>query len=128
MLKLLMPFLIMFLFTFSILGFNLWLTAVCCADVCNDVTCSGAQGLISSEFSTIRITLNCYSLNKYIYVVYLSSNFTMYLQLLEYSAYKVNSILTHFPFVEISTLRDFSVYNHLWLSPSFQHSRYFHNL
>ena len=51
--------------------------AGCCAYVRSDITCSCTQTLVSSEFSTIWLRLQCHYLTKYINAVYLSLNSSM---------------------------------------------------
>ena len=46
--------------------------AGCCVYVRNDITCSRAHNLKTSEFSTIWLKLQCHSLTKYISAVYLT--------------------------------------------------------
>ena len=48
--------------------------AGCCAYVRNDITCSRAHNLESSQFSTIWLRLPCYSLTKFVCAVYVSLN------------------------------------------------------
>ena len=93
--------------------------AGCCAYVRNDITCSRAHDLDSSEFSTIWLRLHCHSITKYICAVYLSPNSTNYVKFFDYLNSKVEHILTHSPFAEISILGDFNVHHQLWLSSSF---------
>ncbi|MPC40599.1 hypothetical protein E2C01_034161 [Portunus trituberculatus] len=50
----------------------------CCVYVRNDLTCSRAHGLESSEFSTIWLRLNSHSQTKFICAVYLSPNSSDY--------------------------------------------------
>ena len=74
--------------------------AGCCAYVHNDITCSRAPNLESSEFSTIRLRLQCHSLTKFIRAVYISHNFSDYVKFFEYLTSKVEHILSHFPYAE----------------------------
>ena len=59
--------------------------ASCCAYVHNDITCSRAPNLESSEFSTIWLTLQFHSLTKLICAVYLSPNSSDYVKFFDYS-------------------------------------------
>ena len=93
--------------------------AGCCVYVRNDITCSRAHNLDSSEFSTIWLRLNCHSSTKYICAVYLSPNSTDYIKFFDYLNTQVEHILTHSPFSEITILGDFNVHHQLWLSSSF---------
>ena len=93
--------------------------AGCCVYVRNDITCSRAHQLDSSEFSTIWLKVNCHSLTKYFCAVYLSPNSTNYTRFFDYLNSTVEHILTHSPFSEISILGDFNVHHQLWLSSSF---------
>ena len=93
--------------------------AECCVYVCNDITCSRAHALESSEFSTIWLRLQSHSLTKFICAVYLSPNSSDYRKFFDYLTSKVEHILTLFPFAEISILGDFNVHHQLWLSSPF---------
>ena len=55
-----------------LLYFNFQFKAGWCAYVRNDITSSRAHNLESSEFSTIWLRIQCHSLTKFIYVVYLT--------------------------------------------------------
>ena len=59
------------------------------------------------------------SLSKYICAVYLAPNSSDYEKFFDYLTFKVEYILYHFPYAEISILGDFNVYQQLWLSSSF---------
>ncbi len=48
--------------------------AGCCVYVRDDITCSRAHNLESSEFSTICLRLQCHSLTEFICTVYLTPN------------------------------------------------------
>ena len=85
----------------------------------NDITCSHAPNIESSEFSTIWLRLQSHSRTKYICAVYLSPNSSDYVKFFDYLTSKVGYILSHFPYAEISILRDFNVHHQLWLSSSF---------
>ena len=76
-----------------------------------------AHNLESLEFSTIWIRLHCHSLTKYTRAVYISTNSSDYVKFFDYL--KVEYILSHFPYAEISILGDFNVHHQLWLSSSF---------
>ncbi|MPC85353.1 hypothetical protein E2C01_080123 [Portunus trituberculatus] len=91
----------------------------CCFFVRNDLTCSRAHALQSSEFSTIWLRLNSHSLTKFIYAIYLSPNSSDYSKFFNYLTSKVEHILSLYPFAEISILRDFNVHHQLWLSSPF---------
>ena len=93
--------------------------AGCCVYVRNDITCSRAHNLDSSEFSTIWLRLQCHSLTKFICAVYLSPNSSNYVNFFDYLTSKVEHILSHFPFAEISILGDFNVHHQHWLSSPF---------
>ena len=93
--------------------------AGCCVYVRNDITCSRAHALESSEFSTIWLKLSSNSITKFICAVYLSPNSSDYVKFFDYLTSKVEHILSHFPFAEISILGDFNVHHQLWLSSSF---------
>ena len=93
--------------------------AGCCVYVRNDITCSRAPGLESPEFSTIWLKLYSNSTTKFICAVYLSPNSSDYEKFFTYLTSKVEHILTHFPFAEISILGDFNVHHQLWLSSTF---------
>ncbi len=95
--------------------------AGCCVCVRNDITCSRPHHLDSSEFSTIWVKLNCYSITKYICAVYLSPNSTDYVRFFDYLNSKVEHIPTHSPFAGIFILGDLNVYHKLWLSSPFTH-------
>ena len=108
---------------FSVPSYFLYLyvqsKAGCCAYVRNDITCSRAHNLKSSEFSSIWLRLQSHSLTKFICVVYLSPNSSDYVQFFDYLTSKVKYILSHFPYAEISILRDCNVHHQLWLSSYF---------
>ena len=87
--------------------------AGCCTYVRNDITCSRASNLEYSEFSTIWPTLQCHSLTKFICAVYLSPNYSDYVKFFDYLTSKVEHILSHFPYAEISILGDFNVHHQL---------------
>ncbi|MPC47585.1 hypothetical protein E2C01_041335 [Portunus trituberculatus] len=74
--------------------------ARCFVYVRNDLTCSHAHALESSEFSTIWLRLNSHSLTKFIRTVYLSPNWSDYRKFFDYLTSKVEHILS--PFLEIS--------------------------
>ena len=93
--------------------------AGCCVYVRNDITCSRAPALESSEFSTIWLRLQSHSITKFICAVYLSPNSSDYVKFFDYLTSKMEHILNHFPFAEISILGDFNVHHQLWLSSSF---------
>ena len=93
--------------------------AGCCAYVRNDITCSRAHNLESIEFSTIWLRLQCHSLTKFIYAVYLSPNYSDCVKFFDYLTSKVEYILSHFPYAEISILGNFNVHHQLWLSSFF---------
>ena len=65
--------------------------AGCCAYVRNDITCSRAHNLDSSELFTIWLKLQCHSLTKLICAVYISPNS------FDYLTSKVEHILSYFP-------------------------------
>ena len=88
----------------------------CCAYVRNDITCSCAHNLESSEFSTIWLRLQCHSITKFICPVYLLPNSSDYVKFFDYLTSKVEYILSHFPYAEISILGEFNVHHQLWLS------------
>ncbi|MPC70576.1 hypothetical protein E2C01_064828 [Portunus trituberculatus] len=81
--------------------------------------CFGAHALESSEFFTFWLTLKSHSLTKFISVVYLSPNSSDYRKFFNYLTFKVEHILSLYPFAEISILRDFKVHHQLWLSSPF---------
>ena len=85
--------------------------ADCCPYVRNDITCSRAHNLESSEFSTIWIRLQYHSLIKFICAVYLSPKTSDYVKFFYYLFSKVKYILSHFPYAEISILGDFNVHH-----------------
>ena len=91
--------------------------AGCCTYVRNDITCSRAHNLESSEFS-IWLRLQCHSLTKSICAVYLSPNSSDYAKFFDYLTSKVEHILSHFPYAEISILGYFNVHHQRWLSSS----------
>ena len=93
--------------------------AGCCAYVRNNITCTRAHNLESSEFSTIWLRFQCHFLTKFICAVYLSSNSSGYVKFFDYLTSKVEYILSDFPYAEISILGDFNVHHKLWLSASF---------
>ena len=66
--------------------------ADCCAYVRNNITCSRAHNLESSEFSTICLRLQCHSLTKFICAVYLSPNSSDYVKFFDYLTSKVKSL------------------------------------
>ena len=72
----------------------------------NDITCSCAHNLESSEFVTIWLRLQYDSLTKYICAVYLSPNSSDYVKFFDYLTSKVEYILSHFPYAEIFILGD----------------------
>ncbi|MPC58578.1 hypothetical protein E2C01_052585 [Portunus trituberculatus] len=90
--------------------------AGCCIYVCNNLTCSRAHTLESSEFSTIWLRLNSHPLTKFNCAVYLSPKSSDYGKLFDYLISKVEHILSLYPFAEISIHGDFSVHYQLWLS------------
>ncbi|MPC22783.1 hypothetical protein E2C01_015809 [Portunus trituberculatus] len=90
--------------------------AGCCIYVRNDLTCSRAHNLKSSEFYTIWLRVNSHSLTKVICSVYHSLNSSDYRKFYDCLASKVEHILSLYPFAEISILRDFNVRHQLWLS------------
>ena len=53
----------------------------CCVYVRNDITCSHAHALESTEFFTNSLRLYCHSTTKFFCVVYRSSNFSDYVKL-----------------------------------------------
>ncbi len=67
--------------------------AGCSVYVRNDITCSCAHHLNSSEFSIIWTKLKCYSIAKYICAVYLSPDSTDYVRFFDYLTSKVEHIL-----------------------------------
>ncbi|MPC12805.1 hypothetical protein E2C01_005515 [Portunus trituberculatus] len=83
--------------------------AGCCVYVSNDLTCSHAHALESSEFATIWLRLNSHSLTKFICTVYFSPNSPDYME----------HILSLYPFAEIFILGNFIVHHQLWLSSPF---------
>ena len=90
--------------------------AGCCAYVRNDITCSRAHDLESSEFSTIWLRLQCHFSTKFFCAVYRSPNSTNYVNFFDYLTSKVEHITSNFPSAEISILGDFNVHHQLWLS------------
>ncbi|MPC45069.1 hypothetical protein E2C01_038754 [Portunus trituberculatus] len=76
--------------------------AGCCVYVRNDLTCSCAHALESSEFSTIWLRLNSHSQTKFICAVYLSPNSSDYSKFFDYLTSKAEHILFFYPFAEIS--------------------------
>ncbi|MPC71053.1 hypothetical protein E2C01_065321 [Portunus trituberculatus] len=60
----------------------------------NDLTCSRAHTLESSEFSTIWLQLKSHSLTKLICAVYLYPNSSDYKKFFDYSTFKVEHILS----------------------------------
>ncbi|MPC82039.1 hypothetical protein E2C01_076682 [Portunus trituberculatus] len=97
--------------------------AGCCVYVRNDLTCSRAHALESSEFFTICLRLNSHSLTKFICAVYLSPNVSDYIKFFDYLTSKVEHILSLYPFADINILGDFNVPHQLWLfSPFTDHS------
>ncbi|MPC45217.1 hypothetical protein E2C01_038910 [Portunus trituberculatus] len=93
--------------------------AGCCIYIRNDLTCSRAHTLKSSEFITIWLRLNSHFLSKFFSAVYLSPNYSDYSKFFDYLTFKVEHILSLCPFAEISILRDFNVYHQHWLSSPF---------
>ena len=93
--------------------------AGCCVYVRNDITCSRAHFLESSEFSTIWLRLQCHFSTKFICAVYLSPNSSDYVKFFRYLMSKVEHITSRFPSAEISILGDFNVHHQLWLSSNF---------
>ena len=63
--------------------------AGCCVYVRNDINCSRAHNLESSDFSNIWQRLHCHSLTKFICFVYLSANSTDYVKFFDYLTSKV---------------------------------------
>ena len=90
----------------------------CCVYVRNDLTCSRVPELDSPEFSTLWLRLKCHSQTKYLCAVYLSPNSTNFQNFFDYLDSKVEHILSHSPFSEISILGDFNVHHQLWLNSS----------
>ena len=70
--------------------------AGCCAYVRNDITCSRAPNLESSEFYTIWLRLQCHSLTKLICALYLLRNSSNYVKLFDYLTSNVEHILSHY--------------------------------
>ena len=105
---------------FSVPSYFLYLhfqsKAGCWAYLHNNITCSRAHNLESSECSTNWLRLQCHSLTKFFRAVYLSPNSSDYVNFF-YS--KVDYILSHFPYAEISIVGDFNVHHQLCLSSSF---------
>ena len=93
--------------------------AGCCVYVRNDITCSRAHDLESSEFSTIWLRLQCQFSTKFLCAVYLSPNSSDYVRFFDYLTSQVEHITSQFPFAEISILGDFNVHHQLWLSSNF---------
>ncbi|MPC41444.1 hypothetical protein E2C01_035035 [Portunus trituberculatus] len=91
----------------------------CCVYVRNDLTCSRAHALESTEFSTIWLRLNSHSQTKFICVVYLSRNSSDYNKFFDCLTSKVENILSLYTFAEISILGDFNFHHQLWLSYPF---------
>ena len=58
-------------------------------------------------------------ITKLICAVYFSPNSSYYVNFFYYLTSKVEYILSHFPYAEISILGDFNVHHQLWLSSSF---------
>ncbi|MPC51265.1 hypothetical protein E2C01_045111 [Portunus trituberculatus] len=71
--------------------------AGCCVYVRNDLTCSRAHALESSEFFTILLRLSSDSLTKFICAVYLSPNSSDYSKFFDYLTSKVEHILDLHP-------------------------------
>ncbi|MPC66207.1 hypothetical protein E2C01_060353 [Portunus trituberculatus] len=84
-----------------------------------DLTCSRAHALESSEFSTIWLRLNSHSLTKFICAIYVSPNSYDYSKLFAYLTSKAEYILSLYPFAQISILGDFNLHHLLWLSSPF---------
>ncbi len=61
--------------------------AGCCVYVRNDITCSRAHQLDSSEFSTIWLKVNSHSFSKYICAINLSPNSTNYIKFFDVSLF-----------------------------------------
>ena len=78
--------------------------ASCWAYVRNDITCSRAHNLESSELSSIWLRFQCHTLTKFICAVYLSSNSSDYIKFFDYLTSKVEYILPHFPYAEGITM------------------------
>ena len=90
--------------------------AGCCVYVRNDITCSCAHALESSEFSTIWLRLDCHSTTKFFCAVYCSPNSSDYVKFLKYFTSKVEYISTNFPLAKISIHRDFNIHHQLFSS------------
>ena len=88
----------------------------CCVYVRNDISCSRAHDLESSEFSTIWLRLQCHFSTKFICAVYLSPNSSDYVKFFDYLTSQVEHITSRFPKAEISILGDFNVHHQTWLS------------
>ena len=93
--------------------------AGCCAYVRADVSCSRVANLESPDFSSLWLRLNINSQAKYFCAVYLSPNSTNYQEFFDYLTSKVEHILSHSPFAEISILGDFNVHHQQRLSSTF---------
>ena len=93
---------------FSVPSYFLYLhfqsKAGCCEYVRNDINCSRAHNLESSEFSTIWLWLQCHSLTIFICAVYFSPNSSDYVNFFDYLTSKVEHMLFHFPYAEIFIL------------------------
>ncbi|MPC36604.1 hypothetical protein E2C01_030067 [Portunus trituberculatus] len=78
--------------------------AGCWVSVRNDLTCSRAHALESSEFSTIWLRLKSHSLTKFICTANFSPNSSDYSKFFDYLTSKVEHTLSLYPFAEISIL------------------------
>ena len=91
--------------------------AGCCVYVRNDITCSRAHNLESSEFSTIWLRLQCHSLIKFICAVCLSLNFSNYVCIF---FYYYTSTVEHILTSPISILGYFNIHRQLFAFISYQ--------
>ena len=72
--------------------------AGCCSYVRNDIICSRAQNLESSEIPTIWLRLQYHSFTNCVCAVYFSPNSSDYAKFFEYLNSKMEYILSHFPY------------------------------
>ncbi|MPC46629.1 hypothetical protein E2C01_040353 [Portunus trituberculatus] len=85
----------------------------------NDLTCSHAHALESSEFSSIWLRFNTHSLSEFIYAVYRSPNSSDYSKFFDYLTSRVKHILSLYSFAEIFILGGFNIHHQLWVFSPF---------
>ena len=106
---------------FYFLYFHFQSAAGCCVDVRNETTLLALKPTILNLQNVLPSSLDLnvtLLLNTYVLYIF-SVNSPDYVKFFDYWTYKVEYILSHFPYAKISIQRDFNVHHQLWLSFSF---------